>query len=109
MGWLACPWWAATGRWAGLRRTGLHPQTTGFSIRGQMSRVKPSLSLLLLGPWDGTEVWADHLLGTTPRDRTAKPAPDPRRPGGSGLPLWLKVPGDGSAAAGHQCFMRCRC
>lgn len=25
-----------------------------------------------------------------------------------GLPLRLMVPGDGSAAAGHQCFMKCR-
>lgn len=27
--------------------------------------------------------------------------------GSLGLPLWLKVPGDGTVKAGHQCFMRC--
>lgn len=67
---------------------------------------KPPFSLLL-GPCDGTGVGRVSTI-RGPLWGTGGAELPSNGHGSPGLPLWLKVPGDGSAAARHQCFMRCR-
>lgn len=120
----ACSWLAATGRWAGRKGTGslpfAHPQATGLPSVAPWPDNPEARSLM------GETSWPNLLL--VPRSAQPEPAccwdsgMGPQGRSSCGLTLsgtaadghglqsdrfGRKVPGDGSAAAGRECFMRC--
>lgn len=89
----------------------LWPDNPAGSLVGEASGGTgpcfPQVPSVSLGPTMGQWVCPSDCQGMmTFRFRSVGPAR--QGCGAPGLQLWLKVPGDGSAAAGHQCFMRCR-